>query len=144
MAPDHVVGWGELKSGSCPPTYAAVGGRHHKLKRRGAVHGHSVSGAAAAMPLFLSSKSLWPLLPSGHLRAVSSQRLPLLLQEHPVGTWLPEPGRAGITLVMLWDGQQEMPAAQQHNPTKASFSTPSLTDALSWSPDTSPRWSDST
>lgn len=94
-------------------------------------------GQAAEMPLSLCSKFLWPLLPAGHLRAVFSQRLPLLLQEHPVGTWLPEPGRAGVTLVMLWDGHQELPAAQEHNPTKASFSTPSLTDALSWSLDTS-------
>lgn len=61
---------------------------------------------------------------------------------HTVQAQLLEPGRFGETLVMLWDGCQEvLPATPQHNPTKSSFSVPSLAALLNWSPGTSPLWS---
>ena len=141
MAPGYAVGWGELRSGSCSPhRYCSRQKVLRTAKQRERPRSLTVPGQAAVMSWSLISKPFRSLFPTSHRRGHVLHHSPLLLQVHPVWPQLPEAGRAGETLVVLWGGHQELlPAAPQHNSTN-SLTAPSLAAMLNGSPGTSARW----
>ena len=70
MALGCAVGWGELRLGSCSLHLSCSRWQASQTaKERGRPWSLSV-GQAAAMAWFLSSKSLWPFLPTGHIQCL--------------------------------------------------------------------------
>ena len=134
-------GLGELRSGSCSPhRYCSRQKVLRTAKERERPRSLVVPWAGSCDVLVPQQQTLPVPVPTSHCRGHVLHHSPLLLQVHPVWPQLPEAGRAGETLVILWGGHQELlRAAPQHNSSN-SLTAPSLAAMLNGSPGTSARW----
>lgn len=109
VAPGCRVGWSDLRSESCSLQWCYSEQEvSQSAKEKGRPQSLTIPWAGSSDAPVSQHKPPQHLLPTGCPRARSLNCSPLLLQVHPAWPQLPEPDRAEKTLLLLWDGHQEL------------------------------------